>query len=686
MLEQGRAAVRALVVARRDIPGREVALRIVGAAVEDVTSSRLALDDVAAALRAAGAGLLDEGLRVLALGVTRAGKELAVTAGLDDHHAAALLTGDVGLVGLELDLDALHVGLRLLEGAFEVVVEFAEDLDVVLAAFGDLVEVGLHAGGELRVDDLRELLLEEFRDLLAEFGRLQALRLADDVLTVQDGRDDGGVGGRTADAVLLQSLDEGRLGVAGRRLGEVLVAEQLAEFQDVAHGQVREHGAGLLVVDVVDGGEAVELDAVAGSGEHAVLIRVAVRVGRFDLHFHRVLDGGRHHGGDEPLPDETVQFILVGAEGAADFVRSERDVRRADGLMAVLRVVALLEVTGLVRDILVAVGGLDVVHRRSTGLVGDTERVRSHVGDETDLGALDVDTFVQLLGHLHGATGLEAEAAGRVLLQGGGDERRRRLFAAGALLHGVHDIDRVLEPAEVLVGGLFVLDLDFALFIGGEGSREDAAGAGRAELRVDAPVLFRFEVPDLLLPVHDEAQGHGLDPAGGETAADLLGDEGRDTVTDETVQDAARLLRVDEVLVDGPRVLHARFDATLRDLVERDTVLFLHVQTHDRGEVPCDGFPFAVGVGREVDVVVLLCIVLQFLDQFLLALDDRVLRFKVVFDVDVESRRRQVAHVAHAGRDIVVRSEDGLDGADLGRGLDNDEIRHAVTPVLRDFL
>ena len=354
--------------------------------------------------------------------------------------------------------------------------------------------------------------------------------------------------------------------------------------------------------------------------------------------------------------------------------------------MAVLRVVPLFEVAGFVRNVLRTVGGLDVRRGSRAGLVRDAQGVRSHVGDETDLGALDVDTFVQLLGHLHGAAGLEAEAAGRVLLQGGGDERRRRLFAAGALLHGVHDVDRVLEPAEVLVGGLFVLDLDFALFIGGEGGREDTAGAGRAELRVDAPVLFRFEVPDLLLPVHDEAQGHGLDPAGGETAADLLGDEGRDAVTDETVQDAARLLRVDEVLVDGPRVLHARFDAALRDLVERDTVLLVQVETHDGGEVPGDGFPFPVRVGREVDVVIFLCIVLQFLDQFLLALDDRVLRFKVVFDVDVESRRRQVAHVAHAGRDIVVRSEDGLDGADLGRGLDNDEIRHAVTPVLRDFL
>ena len=420
----------------------------------------------------------------------------------------------------------------------------------------------------------------------------------------------------------------------------MLVAEQLAEFQDVAHGQVREHGASLLVVDVVEGREPVELDAVSGGGEHAVLVRAAVRVGRFDLHFHGVLDGGRHHGGDEPLPDETVQLILIGRQRTADFVRSQRDVGRADGLVAVLRVVPLFEVAGFVRNVLRAVGGLDVRRGSRARLVRDAQGVRSHVGDETDLGAFDVDTFVQLLGHLHGAAGLEAEAAGRVLLQGGRDERRRRLFAAGALLHGVHDIDGVLEPAEVLVGGLFVVDLDFALFIGGEGGREDAAGAGRAELRVDAPVLFRFEVPDLLLPVHDEPQRDGLDPAGGETAADLLGDERRDAVTDETVQDTARLLRVDEVLVDGPRMLHARFDAGLGDLVEGDTVLVLEIETHDGGEVPGDGFPFPVRVGREIDVVILLRVVLQLFDELLLPLDDRVLRFKVIFDVDVESGGR----------------------------------------------
>src|SRR4051812_730312 len=73
------------------LPYLEVALRVVGAAVERPRALLLGadLDDVARALGARHAER--HGLGVLALRITAAGQELAVTTGLDDHRLFALV-------------------------------------------------------------------------------------------------------------------------------------------------------------------------------------------------------------------------------------------------------------------------------------------------------------------------------------------------------------------------------------------------------------------------------------------------------------------------------------------------------------------------------------------------------------------------------------------------------------------
>src|SRR5262245_4345351 len=84
-----RAALRALLV-DRPVPEHEIAVRIVGAAEEDLAAPRFALDDLAALvriLRAHDAGRLV--LDVLALGIAGARGELAEAALLDDQVRAA---------------------------------------------------------------------------------------------------------------------------------------------------------------------------------------------------------------------------------------------------------------------------------------------------------------------------------------------------------------------------------------------------------------------------------------------------------------------------------------------------------------------------------------------------------------------------------------------------------------------
>src|SRR5581483_5111639 len=70
------------------------------------------------------------------------------------------------------------------------------------------------------------------------------------------------------------------------------------------------------------------------------------------------------------------------------------------------------------------------------------------------------------------------------------------------------------------------------------------------ERRRKVPPARRLELPPLFLALDDEARGDGLHAAGGESAHDLLPEDGRDLVAVQAVEDPPRLLRVDEPLVD----------------------------------------------------------------------------------------------------------------------------------------
>ncbi len=213
----------------------------------------------------------------------------------------------------------------------------------------------------------------------------------------------------------------------------MLVSLDVAEFQLVALFKLRQLGAGLGVIEGVKSRKTVKFDTIT-AGRKCTVSLCALFFG-FDFHLHGALDAVGHHTCQEPLPDEAVELILVGCQTAADIVRRQRDVRGADGLMAVLGLGADLKVAVLLRQIFLPVSAENIVLSSRAGLIGDTEGVGTHVGDETDLISMDIDTFVQFLGHLHGSACLETETPGGVLLQGGSNKRGSRLLAAGALFH-----------------------------------------------------------------------------------------------------------------------------------------------------------------------------------------------------------------------------------------------------------
>src|SRR5690606_40702584 len=100
----------------------------------------------------------------------------------------------------------------------------------------------------------------------------------------------------------------------------------------------------------------------------------------------------------------------------------------------------------------------------------------------------------------------------------------------------------------------------------------------------------------------DLADRHRLDAAGGEAEGDLLPEEGREPVADEPVEDAARLLRPHQAVVEGPGVLERALDGVAGDLVE-DQALVGNLGLEQLQQVPTDRLALAVLVGGEEELV-----------------------------------------------------------------------------------
>ena len=123
---------------------------------------------------------------------------------------------------------ALELLALLVDARLERPEERAQQRDPLALAAGDLVELLLHAGREREVHVLAEVRHEQVGDDLPDLLGVEAALLDPDVAALQDRRDRRRVRRRPADAVLLERLDQRRLGVPGRGLGEVLGRGDLA--------------------------------------------------------------------------------------------------------------------------------------------------------------------------------------------------------------------------------------------------------------------------------------------------------------------------------------------------------------------------------------------------------------------------------------------------------------------------
>jgi hypothetical protein len=91
-------------------------------------------------------------------------------------------------------------------------------------------------------------------------------------------------------------------------------------------------------------------------------------------------------------------------------------------------------------------------------------------------------------------------------------------------------------------------------------------------------------------------------------------------IAHQTVQHAARLLGVEQILINGAGMGHALLHALFGDLVKGHTVRLVGVQPQNVGQMPADGFAFTVRVGCQQHAVCVFGLALQFLDELFLAL------------------------------------------------------------------
>ena len=293
-----------------------------------------------------------------------------------------------------------------------------------------------------------------------------------------------------------------------------------------------------------------------------------------------------HLAGDKAAPDQLVQLVLVAGQKALDVVRRQIDVGRTDRLVRVLRAVLGLKDARLARIVRLAEAAEDIVSRRIRRFRRQTQGVGSHIGDQTGQAVLtQLDAFIQLLRGGHRALWHHVQLARRLLLQGRGGKRRRRTLFLLALLDAADGKrlsgDRLDDRHRLLLG----LELDLSVRIAVEIRGERPAVCG-LQMGIQRPVFLRNKRADLLLAVDHHAGRDRLDASGGQTAPHLLPKERRQLIADETVENAARLLGVDQIRVDIARVGDSLLHGFFCDFIEGHTLGALITEIQQLLQVP----------------------------------------------------------------------------------------------------
>ena len=386
-------------------------------------------------------------LGILAFDLRRHLEVGPVATDAQSHVLADLHRVDLTCVDVAQIVDDLLEPLTVLSLVAEV--EAGQPGVAVLFAHGDAVEFGFEIRGERIVDESGEVLFEESDHGERQPARNQGVAAGGHVAAILDDRDRGRIRRGTADAELLELLDQAGLCEARRRCGGVAVGFRLDHGQSLSLFDLRQPRLpGLRVVAggvgalFVGGEESAEGDDGAAGAEAGVVS--AVEIGA-DLDRRSLSLGVGHLAGHGALPDQVVEAELLTAELLGHLRRSAEGVTgRTDRLVGLLRGLLLARVlTWGLRD---EFGTVEFGHLFASGgdrLPGQRRGVRTHIGD--------VAVLVERLRRAHGLTCAHAQLAAGFLLQGRGGERGRWSAGVGLRLDR-GDAQRVLRRTVELRG------------------------------------------------------------------------------------------------------------------------------------------------------------------------------------------------------------------------------------------
>ena len=478
------------------------------------------------------------------------------------------------------------------------------------------------------------------------------------ILPVLQGRNDGRVGGRTPNAQFFQLAHKACFAETGRRLGELLFLVELFEREGLPCGKGRQLGVGFFLAARHGRQKAGKQQALA------LGLPLGMRARNSGRSIVKARTG--HLRGHKAGPYEPVQVVLLWRQVAFHFIGGDIYINRAYGFMGILRAALGLVNPGPLGQIFLAKAAFNKGLGRVTGFVGNACRVGTHVGDEGgEAPVAQFNAFVEALGNIHGALGRVRKTLVGGLLQGRGDKRRlgraltlfffHAFYHKGLASHGVFD---VLRLGGIAHHGLFTAHLGK---LGLEGRRHIGAQQG-----LEQPVFFGLEDLAGLLALHNKAQGHRLHAPGRNSPLDGLPQQGRNLVAHQSVQHAARLLRVKKMPVELARIGQRFLDGLGRNFVKLDAFDVLGLVADQFRHMPGNGLSLAVGVGGKVYGVGLGGRSAQFADNILFVVDNLIVRRKIIGLVHAKRAGRQVAHMAHTGLHHVLRPQKLLDGLHLG--------------------
>ena len=150
----------------------------------------------------------------------------------------------------------------------EILPKAAQHIFIVGVCSAHLIQLVFQIGGKIIAHVFAEIIFEECGDQTALVLGEQAVAFLADVFAVLNGGDNAGVGRRAPDTKLFHPFDQCRFGIAGGRLGEVLLWRDSALVHFVALRDLRQ----TLVVFVhnviatffIDAQETVEFHNLTG--------------------------------------------------------------------------------------------------------------------------------------------------------------------------------------------------------------------------------------------------------------------------------------------------------------------------------------------------------------------------------------------------------------------------------------